>query len=175
MRASGPAEKAGMLPGDAIMAWNGTRLRSREDFAAMLKQAVAGHSVSLHILRGTQQLHLDVVPAASQGSGSHRHADDAAGSEGPATLSSARSPRYGTPLRKCSPQPSARHGMRSPQRSARHGMSSPQPSARHGMSSPQRSARHGIPKAQARTPRSFVKTTGAARAPAAALGDISNL
>jgi hypothetical protein len=175
VRASGPAEKAGMLPGDAIMAWNGTRLRSREDFAAMLKQAVAGHSVSLHILRGTQQLHLDVVPAASQGSGSHRHADDAAGSEGPATLSSARSPRYGTPLRKCSPQPSARHGMRSPQRSARHGMSSPQPSARHGMSSPQRSARHGIPKAQARTPRSFVKTTGAARAPAAALGDISNL
>ncbi len=57
----GPAEKAGLLSGDVITAWNGKPLRNVRDLTAVLTQSAPGEVVELTIHRGDETLKLTVT------------------------------------------------------------------------------------------------------------------
>ncbi len=57
----GPADRAGVQRGDLITAVGGQDVASVDDVAAGIEQAGSAESVTLHVLRGTDELDLEVV------------------------------------------------------------------------------------------------------------------
>ena len=63
-----PADKAGVKPGDVIIAVNGTRMTSTEDLTQIIR-VNAEKSIDLHISRNGAEQHIAVVPTNKDGRG----------------------------------------------------------------------------------------------------------
>ena len=61
-----PAERAGIQPGDVIVAFGGTPLRGIDDLQARLTEREVGVSSPLTVVRGVEVVTLDVVPRESK-------------------------------------------------------------------------------------------------------------
>jgi S1-C subfamily serine protease len=61
-----PAERAGILPGDVIVAFGGMPLRGIDDLQARLTEREVGVSSPLTVVRGVEVVTLDVVPRESR-------------------------------------------------------------------------------------------------------------
>jgi len=61
--AGGPAEKAGVLPGDIIVEWNGEAIREPRDLVLMVANTAVGTEATLVVLRGgkREELNIDVA------------------------------------------------------------------------------------------------------------------
>jgi S1-C subfamily serine protease len=64
----GPAEQAGLQPGDVIVAFGETPIRGIDDLQARLTDREVGVSSKVTVLRGVERLDLDVVPRESKAS-----------------------------------------------------------------------------------------------------------
>jgi S1-C subfamily serine protease len=60
---SGPAEQAGLEPGDVIVALNGATIRGIDDLHRTLSADLIERAVEVHVLRGAQLLKLRIQPA----------------------------------------------------------------------------------------------------------------
>ncbi len=60
---NGPAERAGLRPGDIILAFNGQQMANVDDIHKLLTRDSIGVETRLTILRGGQKLTLPIVPA----------------------------------------------------------------------------------------------------------------
>ncbi|MGE3360714.1 MAG: S1C family serine protease [Acidimicrobiia bacterium] len=58
---SQPAAEAGIRPGDVIVAFDGTDLRTVEDLLAEIARSRPGDTVTLEVLRGTERVELDAT------------------------------------------------------------------------------------------------------------------
>ena len=65
--AEGPAEKAGIKTGDAIVEFDGERVRSVRQFQRLVQESAAGRSVSAVLSRGGQRVTVNVTPEAWSG------------------------------------------------------------------------------------------------------------
>jgi serine protease Do len=65
--ADGPAEKAGIKTGDAIVEFDGDRVRSVRQFQRLVQESAAGRSVSAVLSRGGQRVTVTVTPQAWSG------------------------------------------------------------------------------------------------------------
>ena len=65
--ADGPAEKAGIKTGDAIVEFDGERVRSVRQFQRLVQESAAGRSVSAVLSRGGQRVTVNVTPEGSSG------------------------------------------------------------------------------------------------------------
>lgn len=65
--ADGPAEKAGIKEGDVIINVGGTKIATRDDLFAVVRQHQAGDKVKVTVLRGKQRLTVTVTLAARPG------------------------------------------------------------------------------------------------------------
>jgi putative serine protease PepD len=65
--AGGPAEKAGVKPGDVIIAFNGQPVAGPDDLIVAIRSRVPGERVELTIRRGDQELTIPVVLGESTG------------------------------------------------------------------------------------------------------------
>ena len=61
---NGPAEQAGILPGDIITKLNGERLRSTEEFVSLVSAFQPGDSVKISVLRDTDVFEFEVTLTA---------------------------------------------------------------------------------------------------------------
>ena len=61
-----PAQGAGLLPGDVIVAFGESPVRGIDDLQALLTDREVGVESSLTVLRGVERLHLKVVPRESK-------------------------------------------------------------------------------------------------------------
>jgi S1-C subfamily serine protease len=61
-----PAERAGIQPGDVIVAFGGTPLRGIDDLQARLTEREVGVSSPLTVVRGVEVVTLDVIPRESK-------------------------------------------------------------------------------------------------------------
>jgi S1-C subfamily serine protease len=64
VRAGTPAEKAGLLKGDVIVAFDGVEVRTLQDYATLLFSRKPGDKVMVSVVRGEQTLEL---PATLEG------------------------------------------------------------------------------------------------------------
>lgn len=64
VRAGGPAEQAGLQPGDRIIELNGKAIRSIYDYTTVLDSLEIGKSVPLVVLRQSRRLQLSITPAS---------------------------------------------------------------------------------------------------------------
>jgi C-terminal processing protease CtpA/Prc len=60
--AGGPADKAGIKSGDAIVEFDGDRVRSVRQFQRLVQESAAGRSVGIAILRGGQRVTVNLTP-----------------------------------------------------------------------------------------------------------------
>lgn len=61
-----PAEGAGLRPGDVIVAFGDTPIRSVDDLQAHLTERRVGARSSITVLRGAERLELEIVPRESK-------------------------------------------------------------------------------------------------------------
>ena len=61
VESASPAEAAGLLPGDVILAWNGTPLERFKDLPRLVAATAAGHGVAIDLWRGGEPLRLEVT------------------------------------------------------------------------------------------------------------------
>ncbi len=59
--AGGPAQKAGIKPGDFIVSVNGTRVRQPKDFAGIIQKLGVGRAARIGLVRGNQTFSVDVT------------------------------------------------------------------------------------------------------------------
>jgi serine protease Do len=59
---NGPADVAGVRPGDVIVGFNGKEVRSSDDLLSLLDAAAVGRDAGLRVLRGGRELTLSVRP-----------------------------------------------------------------------------------------------------------------
>jgi S1-C subfamily serine protease len=64
-----PAQRAGLSPGDVIVAFGESPVRGIDDLQALLTDKEVGVESSLTVLRGVERLHLRVVPRESKPAG----------------------------------------------------------------------------------------------------------
>ncbi len=57
----GPAGVAGILPGDVVVAMNGTPVESVDDLHGLLSDAAAGEIARLDVVRGTERTTVEVA------------------------------------------------------------------------------------------------------------------
>ena len=57
----GPADRAGLVPGDVIIEFGGEQLETAEDLLAALRQELPGNTVSLTVLRDGERGPVDVT------------------------------------------------------------------------------------------------------------------
>ncbi len=62
VEADSAAERAGLRPGDIIVALDGVTITGADDLVRALTGDKIGHSVAFAVLRGTERLTIDVVP-----------------------------------------------------------------------------------------------------------------
>jgi serine protease Do len=62
VRAGGPAEKAGVKVGDAIVEFDGDRVRSVRQFTRLVQESAAGRSVPVVLTRGGSRMTVNVTP-----------------------------------------------------------------------------------------------------------------
>ena len=67
VRADGPAEAAGMEPGDVIVEFDGERVRSARQLARLVEETPAGRTAPVRVLRGGSRVALSVTPAETSG------------------------------------------------------------------------------------------------------------
>jgi putative serine protease PepD len=63
----GPADQAGMLPGDRVVAVDGDAVRTPEEFVVQIRARLPGDRVSLTVLRGGKRLTVPVTLGATVG------------------------------------------------------------------------------------------------------------
>lgn len=61
----GAADRAGLKPGDLIVALNGRIVESIDDMHRILSRVGAGEAISLSIVRGGRQIEADVTPSVA--------------------------------------------------------------------------------------------------------------
>ena len=61
----GPADKAGVKPGDAITEFDGERVRSVRQFSRLVQETPSGRSVAVALSRGGQRVTVNVTPDRS--------------------------------------------------------------------------------------------------------------
>jgi serine protease Do len=62
VRPEGPAAKAGVQAGDAIVEFDGERVRSTRQFSRLVDETPEGHTVVMRLSRGGQSLTVELVP-----------------------------------------------------------------------------------------------------------------
>ena len=67
VRADGPADAAGIEPGDVIVEFDGERVRGARQLARVVQETPAGRTVPLHVRRGGSALALQVTPEETPG------------------------------------------------------------------------------------------------------------
>jgi len=65
--AGGPADKAGIKTGDAIVEFDGDRVRSVRQFQRLVQESAAGRAVGAVLSRGGQRVTVSVTPEQSSG------------------------------------------------------------------------------------------------------------
>jgi hypothetical protein len=61
VRAGSPAEKAGLKPGDVMIAWNGREIKNLYDFTHELQNSKVGEKVSVTVMRAGQKISAEVT------------------------------------------------------------------------------------------------------------------
>ncbi len=67
VRADGPAEAAGIEPGDVIVEFDRERVRSARQLARLVEETPAGRTTPVRVLRGGSPVALSVTPAEGSG------------------------------------------------------------------------------------------------------------
>ena len=67
VRAEGPADAAGIEPGDVIVEFDGERVRSARQLARLVEETPVGRDTPLRVLRDGSPVALRVTPAETQG------------------------------------------------------------------------------------------------------------
>jgi serine protease Do len=65
---AGPADKGGLKAGDAIVEFDGERVRSARQFQRLVDESAAGRAVPVVLSRGGQHVNASVTPEAAAGS-----------------------------------------------------------------------------------------------------------
>ena len=60
--ASGPADKAGVRPGDRIIKFGETRIKKSKDLSRSVRKSKVGQAVSLTIVRDSKPLQIEIIP-----------------------------------------------------------------------------------------------------------------
>ncbi|HJV79647.1 Do family serine endopeptidase [Noviherbaspirillum sp.] len=63
----GPADKAGIKPGDVVVAFNGQPVKTTADFARLIGETKPGTTVSAELLRGGKNVSVKITPDALEG------------------------------------------------------------------------------------------------------------
>jgi S1-C subfamily serine protease len=65
LEAGGPAQRAGLLRGDTVIAMDGSTVSSVDDMHRFLTRAPVGQPIRIRVLRGTEIVDFDVIPSTA--------------------------------------------------------------------------------------------------------------